>query len=128
MDSRKVKYAKSDEWVSVEGETATIGISDFAVNALTDLVYLDLPAAGRKLGAGEAFGVVESVKAASDLYSPVAGEVVASNTALADQLDKLSSDPFGDGWLIKVRLASREMPPELMDRAAYEKHWASRAH
>lgn len=128
MDPHALKYARSDEWMHLAGDIATVGISDFAVNALTDLVFLDLPAPGRTLKAGEPFGVVESVKAASDLYSPVSGEVVESNTRLADQLEKLSANPLGDGWLIKVRVAPQGVSPDLMDRAAYEKHWASREH
>lgn len=128
MDPATLKYAKTDEWVHLDGDTATIGITDFAVKALTDLVFIDLPAAGKKVEAGKPFGVVESVKAASDMYSPVSGEVVESNTKLADQLDKLSNDPFGAGWLIKVKVTAGSLAPGLMDRAAYEKHWSSRAH
>jgi glycine cleavage system H protein len=128
MDPKTLKYAKSDEWVSLTGDVATIGITDFAVKALTDLVYIDLPAPGKKLKAGEPFGVVESVKAASDMYSPVTGDVIESNAKLADDLGKLSDDPFGAGWLIKVKVADNKLSPDLMDRAGYEKHWASRAH
>jgi glycine cleavage system H protein len=128
MDPKSLKYARTDEWVHLDGEVATIGISDFAVKALTDLVYLDLPPVGKKLKAGEPFGVVESVKAASDMYSPVTGEVVESNTKLGDDLGRLSDDPFGAGWLIKVKVADRALSPELMDRAGYEKHWATREH
>ena len=128
LDPKTLKYAKSDEWVALEGDLATIGITDFAVKALTDLVYIDLPAPGKKLKAGEPFGVVESVKAASDMYSPVTGEVVESNTSLADDLGKLSDDPFGGGWLLKVKVSDRNLSPGLMDRAGYEKHWATRAH
>jgi glycine cleavage system H protein len=128
MDPAKLKYAKNDEWLHLEGDVATIGITDFAVKALTDLVYIDLPAAGKKVEAGKPFGVVESVKAASDMYSPVSGEVVESNTKLADQLDKLSNDPFGAGWLIKVKVSGGQVSPDLMDRAGYEQHWSTRAH
>lgn len=128
MDPATLKYAKTDEWVRLDGDIATIGITDFAVKALTDLVFIDLPAVGKKVKAGEPFGVVESVKAASDMYSPVTGEVTESNTKLADQLDKLSNDPYGAGWLIKVKLTDRNLSPDLMDRAGYEKHWLSRAH
>ena len=128
MDPKTLKYAKTDEWVSLEGEMATIGITDFAVKALTDLVYIDLPSAGKKLKAGEPFGVVESVKAASDMYSPVTGEVVEANTKLGDDLARLSEDPFGDGWLMKVKVSDRNLPAGLMDRTAYEKYWATRAH
>jgi glycine cleavage system H protein len=128
MDPKTLKYAKSDEWVSLDGEIATIGITDFAVNALTDLVYIDLPAVGKKLEVGKPFGVVESVKAASDMYSPVTGEVVEANTKLSDDLGKLSDDPFGAGWLLKIKVSDRNFPAGLMDRGEYEKHWATRAH
>ena len=128
MDPQTLKYAKSDEWVHLDGEVATVGISDFAVKALTDLVYIDLPKSGKLLKAGEAFGVVESVKAASDMYSPVTGEVIEVNSKLADDLGKLSDDPFGAGWLLKVKVGGNSLSPDLMDRAAYEKHWATRAH
>lgn len=128
MDPQSLKYAQSDEWVHIDGDVATIGISDFAVKALTDLVYIDLPKAGRQLKAGDAFGVVESVKAASDMYSPVTGEVTEANTKLADDLGKLSDDPFGAGWLLKVKVTGQGLSADLMDRAAYEKHWATRAH
>ena len=127
MDPNSVKYAKSDEWVYLDGDVAIIGISDHAVQALTDLVYLDLPKPGKQLKAGEAFGVVESVKAASDLYSPATGEVLEANVDLADDLGKLSQDPFGAGWLIKIKTTG-ELSNNLMDRAGYEQFWATRAH
>jgi len=128
MDPKSLKYAKSDEWVALDGDIATIGITDFAVKALTDLVYIDLPAVGKKLKAGEPFGVVESVKAASDMYAPVTGEVIETNAKLSDDLGKLSDDPFGAGWLLKVKVTDRHLPAGLMDRGEYEKHWATRAH
>ena len=128
MDPQTLQYAKSDEWVSCTGDVAIVGISDFAVKALTDLVYIDLPKLGKQVQAGEPFGVVESVKAASDMYSPVSGEVIEVNTKLADDLGKLSADPFGAGWLLKVRVTAGSPTAELMDRAAYEQHWATRAH
>ena len=115
-------------WVSIEGNVATIGISDFAVKALTDLVFIELPKVGRQLKAGEPFGVVESVKAASDMYSPVSGEVIEANAKLADDLGKLSDDPFGAGWLIKVQVADGATPAGLMNRTEYEQHWSTRAH
>jgi glycine cleavage system H protein len=128
MDPQTLKYAKSDEWVSLAGDVATVGISDFAVQALTDLVYIDLPKPGKQVKAGESFGVVESVKAASDMYSPVSGEVIEVNAKLADDLGKLSTDPFGAGWLLKVRVTAGSPATDLMDRTAYEQHWATRAH
>lgn len=125
MDPQDLKYAKSHEWIHVDGETATVGISDFAVKALTDLVYIDLPEVGTQVSAGETFGEVESVKAVSDLYAPVSGEIVEVNSGLADDLDALSEDPFGRGWIIKLKVADASGLEALMDHAAYEKHCES---
>lgn len=128
MDVQTLKYAKTHEWLHLQGDVATLGITDFAVKALTDLVYIDLAQPGRKLSAGDNFGEVESVKAVSDLYSPVSGEVVESNAKLADDLGKLSDDPFGAGWLIKIKVADTSAISGMMDRAAYEQHCAAEAH
>jgi glycine cleavage system H protein len=128
MDLNQLKYSKTHEWLSLQGDVATMGITDFAVQALTDLVFIDLPAAGRGLKRGETFGEVESVKAVSDLYSPVTGEVVEANTKLADDLGKLSDEPFGAGWLVKVRLADPAELDQMLDRAAYEQYCASQSH
>jgi glycine cleavage system H protein len=114
------RYTKSHEWLTVEGKHATVGITDFAQSQLGDVVFLDLPTPGRKLAAGDSFGVVESVKAASDLYSPVAGKVVEVNDRLKDHPELLNSDPYGEGWLLKVELAG-ELPADLLDEAAYKK-------
>lgn len=123
-DSKQLRYAESHEWVDVveeDGEQiATIGISKFAIEALNDLVYMDLPEVGRKLAVGDEFGEVESVKAVSPLYSPVAGEVVAVHNDLPDNLEGLNDDPYDFGWIIKVKL-SGEPAATLMDYAAYEK-------
>src|SRR2546423_9835652 len=96
------RYTKTHEWVAVEGKAATIGITDFAQSQLGDVVFLELPSAGRKVAARESFGVVESVKAASDLYSPVAGRITAVNEKLAGKPELINSDPYGDGWDLKV--------------------------
>ena len=128
MDLTSLKYAKTHEWVKLEGDTATIGITDFAVQALTDLVYIGLPAAGKKLSVGQVFGEVESVKAVSDLYAPLPGEVAAANTKLEEDLGKLSDDPFGAGWLIKLKVSDPAGMSDLLDRAAYEDYCASQAH
>ncbi|HID23763.1 MAG TPA: glycine cleavage system protein GcvH, partial [Planctomycetaceae bacterium] len=96
--------------------------TDFAVNALTDLVYIDLPEVGTQLEAGQTFGEVESVKAVSDLYAPVSGEVMEANTSLAEDLDALSQDPFGRGWLIRLKITDPSGLDALMDRKAYEAH------
>ena len=125
MDPSVLKYAPTHEWSQVIGDVVTIGISDFAVKALTDLVYIGLPEVGQTVSAGDAIGEVESVKAVSDLYSPIAGEVVETNTRVVDDLDLLSSDPMGDGWLLKIKIADAAGLDGLLDRAAYEAHCAA---
>jgi len=125
-------YAKTHEWVHVENEggakVATVGISAFAVEALTDLVFMGLPEVGRKLAAGETFGEVESVKAVSDLYSPVEGEVVAVNTDLPNHLEWLGEDPYGRGWIVKIRVGDETGLQELLDHDAYQKQCAEEGH
>src|ERR671920_337579 len=101
-----LKYAKSHEWVRVAGDTATVGITDHAQHELTDVVFVELPAVGRKVKAGEACAVVESVKTASDIYSPVSGEVVEVNSAVTDNPALVNSAPYADGWFFKLKLAS----------------------
>ena len=128
MDLTALKYAKTHEWVQVEGDQATVGITDFAVRQLTDLVYIELPPAGSRYKAGQSFGEVESVKAVSDLYAPVAGEVVESNGDLDDNLALLSEDPFGKGWMIKLKVFDPAGLAALMDRTAYEQFCESEAH
>ena len=128
MDPASLKYTKTHEWVSVEGDIATIGISDFAVHLLSDLVYADLPPIGKKIEAGQPFGEVESVKAVSDLYAPVSGEVTARNDKLPDNLDLLTSSPFGDGWMIKVRLTSPSELTGLLSQTAYKSHCDAEKH
>lgn len=113
-------YSASHEWVKVNGEDAVVGITDFAQESLGDITYVDLPAVGDSVTAQSEFGSVESVKAASDLISPVSGEVVAINDMLADSPEKINADAFGEGWLIRVRLSAA--PQGLMDAAAYEEH------
>ena len=128
MAPENLKYTKTHEWVAVEGDTATIGISDFAVHLLSDLVYADLPAVGKKVAQGQPFGEVESVKAVSDLYAPVSGEVIARNDALPDNLDLLTKDPFGEGWMVKVRVADASELSKLLDHAAYKAHCDAEKH
>ena len=114
------RYTKTHEWVAVDGKTATIGISDYAQAQLGDVVFLELPKPGRKLDTGETFGVVESVKAASDLYSPVAGRITEVNDKLASKPELINSDPYGEGWILKLDL-SGDVPSDLLDEAAYKK-------
>jgi glycine cleavage system H protein len=117
-----LRYAKSHEWLKLEGDgTATIGITDYAQNSLGDITYVQLPKVGAALKAGEAFGVVESVKAASDIYAPVAGTVLAVNSALESAPDTLNRAPYADGWLVKLKLADAAEASALLDAAAYEK-------
>jgi len=113
------RYSKTHEWITVDGKTATVGISDFAQAQLGDVVFLDLPKPGRKVSKGETFGVIESVKAASDLYSPVNGTVAAVNDNLTAHPELVNSDPYGEGWILKVDLAGAP-PSDLMDEAAYK--------
>ncbi len=120
MDPTQLLYAESHEWAHIEDGIATIGISAHAVEALTDLVYMELPDVGTEVTAGESFGEVESVKATSDMYCPVSGEVTEVNTELPDRLESLNDDPYENGWIIKVRM-SGDAPDSLMDHAVYEK-------
>lgn len=120
MEPTSLKFAKTHEWVALEGDLATIGISDFAVKELTDVVHIELPAVGRTVSAGDEIGEIESVKAVSDLYTPVSGEITAVNAALADDLSPLSDDPYGRGWIVKVRVANPAELDSLMDQAAYQ--------
>ena len=112
------KYLKSHEWSKTEDGIATVGISDFAVSHLSDLVFLDLPSVGSVVTAGEPFGEIESVKAVSDIYSPISGEVVEINEQLPDNLETLTDDAFEAGWMIKVRATGESS--ELMEASAYE--------
>ncbi len=115
-------YTKSHEWVRVEGDVATIGITDFAQSELGDIVYVDLPNAGRAVSGGEIIGSVESVKTVSDIYSPVAGEVLEGNPALGSQSELVNSDPFGAGWMLKVRLSGST--DHLLNAEAYKATFA----
>lgn len=121
------RYTKSHEWVTVDGKTATVGITDFAQSQLGDVVFLELPSAGRKVAERESFGVVESVKAASDLYSPVAGRITAVNEKLAGKPELINSDPYGEGWILKLELAG-DLPADLLDEAGYRKVTEASAH
>lgn len=116
-----LKYTAEHEWlIAAEDGTATIGITHHAQAALGDITFVELPAVGDSLNAGETFGVVESVKAASDLYLPVAGEVVAVNNALEDAPETLNADPYGEGWIVKIKLANPAEIDGLLDADGYE--------
>lgn len=114
-----LKYTKSHEWVRLDGETATIGITEYAQAELGDIVYVDLPTPGRTLRQDESFGSVESVKTVSDLYAPIGGEVSDANGALGAQSELVNTDPYGNGWLIKVRVADAAELGGLMGPDAY---------
>lgn len=128
MDPKTLRYAPTHEWVSLEGNVATIGISRFAVDQLTDLITIDLPKVGTKVTAGKSFGEVESVKAVSDLYAPLSGEVVEVNSAVAANVQLLAEDPYSKGWLVKIRVENPALPADLLDHGAYEKRIAEEAH
>jgi glycine cleavage system H protein len=113
-------YTKDHEWVRVDGDEAVVGITDYATNQLGDIVFVELPDVGRTLSQAATFGVVESVKAVSDLFSPVSGEVTSGNDALAAAPELVNSDPYGDGWMIRLKLADPTEVDELLDAAAYD--------
>ena len=115
-----VYYTKEHEWISVEGDTATVGITNFAQEQLGDVVFVELPEAGQQVSQGGEAAVVESVKAASDVYAPVSGEVVEANQALVDDSSLVNSDPEGQGWFFRVRLSDPSEAEGLMDEAAYK--------
>ena len=115
-----LRYTKEHEWVRVDGDEAVVGITQFAADQLGDIVFVELPAVGKALDPHATFGVVESVKAVSDLFAPVAGEVTGTNDALADAPELVNSDPYGEGWMIRVRLADAAAVEGLLDAAAYE--------
>lgn len=115
----ELKYTKDHEWVKIDGDTATIGITDFAQGELGDIVYIDIDSEGETLDAGEVFGSIEAVKTVSDLFMPVSGEVTEVNSALEDAPETVNSDPYGDGWIIKVKVSDLA-EDELLDAAAYK--------
>jgi len=121
------RYTKDHEWLAVEGDRGRVGITDYAQKQLGDVVFVELPEVGRTLAAGERFGTVESVKAVSELYAPVAGEVLEVNTPLADKPETINQDPHGAAWMIVVKLADPALAGSLLDAAAYEAFVATEA-
>ena len=128
MDPSQLRYSPTHEWVHIDGSTATVGISRFAVDQLTDLIMIELPSVGTQLVPGKSFGEIESVKAVSDLYAPIGGEVVEVNGNVANDVQLLADDPYEKGWLIKLRIDDPSDTADLMDFAAYEKRIADEAH
>ncbi len=118
------KYSKEHEWVLVEGNVATIGITDFAQDQLGDIVFVELPAVGDKVSKEDAFGVVESVKAVSDIYAPVSGKVLEVNDDLPENPEMLNEDAYGDGWIIKIEMSDPEELSDLLSAAEYEEYVA----
>ena len=122
------RYTKTHEWVALDGDVATIGVTDFAQSELGDITYLDLPDVGTPISENSAFGVVESVKAANDIFSPIDGEVIERNDAAVDAPETVNSSPYGDAWLVKVRISDPAKFEALMDAAAYDAFAESAAH
>jgi glycine cleavage system H protein len=127
MSLQDLRYSKDHEWIRVEAGRGTIGITDYAQKQLGDVVFVELPALGRSLKAGESFGTVESVKAVSELFSPVAGEVVEVNASLSQKPETINSDPYAAGWMIVLKLADAGEASALMTAAQYDAHIAGEA-
>lgn len=128
IDPTSLKYTPTHEWVHLDGDVATIGISRFAVDQLTDLITIDLPSVGDKVTPGKGFGEIESVKAVSDLYAPLGGEVVAVNPAVTTDVRVLAEDPYTKGWLIKLKVDDPSGLAKLLDHEAYQRRVAEDAH
>ena len=128
MDPQSLRYAKTHEWAALNGDTCTIGITQFAVDQLTDVIYIDLPDVDDPVASGDSFGEIESVKAVSDLYSPVTGDVIAVNEKLQNDPTIVSKDPYGAGWLIKVKVEKGTTLDHLMTLQQYQQQTASEGH
>ena len=122
----ELKYAKTDEWFSVDGNVVTIGITDYAQDQLNDIVYVEFKDVGDSIAAGDSFGEVESVKAASEMYSAVGGEIIEVNAALEDSPEVVNADPFGTGWMVKIRADDQSALDAMMDAASYDAYCDSR--
>jgi glycine cleavage system H protein len=128
MDPKKLRYSATHEWAYLEGDTCTVGITKFAVEQLTDIVYIELPDPGDHVFAGDSFGEIESVKAVSDLYSPVNGEVSSVNEPIVNDPGIIASDPYGKGWMVKIKVDPGTTLDKLMTLDQYEKQVASEGH
>jgi glycine cleavage system H protein len=128
MDPQKLRFARTHEWASLEGDVCTVGLTQFAVDQLTDVIYVDLPDVGDPAIQGDGFGEIESVKAVSDLYAPVDGDVVAVNEKLENDPTLISKDPYGKGWLIKVKVEKGTTLTHLLTWEDYQKQIASESH
>ncbi|NOX35981.1 MAG: glycine cleavage system protein GcvH [Calditrichaeota bacterium] len=116
----ELKYTKDHEWARVDGDTVVVGITDYAQSELGDIVYVELPEVGAQVSQGESFGTIEAVKAVSDLYAPVSGEVIEVNEKLNDSPELVNQDPYGEGWMIKIKISNPAELDELLDKAQYE--------
>jgi len=121
------RYTKEHEWIKIDGSVGTIGITDYAQQELGDVVFAELPKVGAQLKAGQSFGTIESVKAVSEIYTPVSGEVAEINSALVDSPEKINKDPHGSAWLVKIKLSDTKGAANLMDAKAYESYVATQA-
>ncbi len=128
IDPKNLRYSTTHEWVHLDGDVATIGISRFAVDQLTDLIMIDLPAVGSRITAGKAFGEIESVKAVSDLYAPIGGEVIEVNTEVKSDVQIMADDPYTKGWLLKLRVNDGASLAKLLDHASYEHQVSDQGH
>jgi glycine cleavage system H protein len=128
MDPQTLRYAKTHEWASLQGNVCTVGITQFAVEQLTDVIYIDMPDVEDPVTAGESFGEIESVKAVSDLYAPVSGDVIEVNEKLQNDPTLISKDPYGKGWLIKIKVAPGTTLDHLMTPEKYQEQIASEQH
>jgi glycine cleavage system H protein len=121
-----LKYTRNDEWIRIESGAATVGITDYAQDQLNDIVYVELPDVGAEYQKGDSFGVVESVKAASDIYLPAGGKITEVNSTLESQPELINTDPYGNGWLVKIQVANSADAADLMDAAAYTQYCETR--
>ena len=128
MTPEDSKYAKSHEYVHMEGEVGTVGITDYAQKELGDVVFVELPQVGTQLEAGDELGSIESVKAVSELFAPVSGEVVEINETLADKPELVNTDPYGDGWMIRIRVSDASELDDLMNAEEYEEYCETESH
>jgi glycine cleavage system H protein len=124
---KSLRYSQEDEWARAEGDRVTVGVTDYAQQQLGDIVFVELPEVGANIERGEPFGVIESVKAVSDLFAPISGEILEVNTALSEQPEAVNEDCYGEGWMVAVRLADPSEVEALMDAAAYEQHLKNRS-
>ncbi|MDD2714445.1 MAG: glycine cleavage system protein GcvH [Candidatus Wallbacteria bacterium] len=124
----QIKFTKTHEWISLKGDTGTVGLTDFAQHELGDIVYVELPQKGKKVKQGETLGMIESVKASSDFFSPASGEVIEVNSSLADAPETVNQSPQNDGWLVKLKLSNQKELDSLLSAGDYEKTAAEGAH